>query len=200
MGTKENIEYIKNELDSEEKLLESVIKAEKFFKRYKKPIVAGVGLVVAAAILYFGYEWKEERDIQKANIAYNRLLQNPRDKSALEELKSANKRLYTLYLYQKGLANKDLQAFEEVAASGDPILSDLANYHIAVLQKDQKRLEHYASDETLLKEMALLDEAYLLMKSGELQKAKSKLDAVPQNSEALLYAKMLKHYGLKESK
>lgn len=200
METKENIEFIKKELDSEEKLLESVIRVEKFYKRYKKPIIVGVGVAIVATILYFGYEWKKEYDIQKANIAYNRLLQNPQDKSALDELRSTDKRLYTLYLYQKALSSEDLKAFEQVAASDDPILADLANYHIAVLQKDQKRLDSYASDETLLKEMALLDEAYLLMKSGELQKAKSKLDAVPQNSEAFLYAKMLKHYGVKESR
>ncbi len=198
MGTKENIEYIKNELNSEEKLLESVIRAEKFFKRYKKPIVVGVGVAIAALLVYFGYEWKKEHDIQKANLAYTRLLKNPQDKAALKELQSSSNRLYTLYLYQRALVGKDMKRLQEVANSHDPILSDLANYHIAVLKKDQNSLERYASNQSLLKEMALLEEAYLLMSKNKVKMARSKLDAIPANSEALIYAKMLKHYGVKE--
>ena len=39
MSIKDDVNYIKNELSSEEKFLESFVKTERFFKKYKKLIV-----------------------------------------------------------------------------------------------------------------------------------------------------------------
>ncbi len=201
LGTKENIEYIKQELSNEEKLLESVIKLEKFYKKYKKALIGAFLALVIFAVGYMGYAWKKERDLQASNQAFEKLLANPTDKDALETLRSVNPKLYRLYLYRQAMQTKDVKLFEQIAASDDPVLSDLAKYHLAVLQKDQKSLEKYTMQkEALLKEMALLDDGYLLMKSGQISQARNDLANVPKESPAYPYALLLKHYGVKVGK
>ena len=201
MGTKENIEYIKQELSNEEKLLESVIKLEKFYKKYKKALIGAFLALAIFAVGYMGYAWKKEQDLQASNQAFEKLLANPEDKEALQTLKSANPKLYALYLYHKAMQTKDVKLFQQLAASDDPVLSDLAKYHLAVLQKDQKSLEKYTMQkDALLKEMAMLDDGYLLMKDGQIAQAKRNLANVPKESPAYPYALLLKHYGVKVSK
>ena len=201
LGTKENIEYIKQELSNEEKFLESVIKLEKFYKKYKKPLIAILAVLMFIVVGYMGYSWKKELDLQASNQAFEKLLANPEDKEALQTLKSTNPKLYRLYLYHRAMQTKDTKIFERLAASEDPILSDLAKYHLAVLKKDQKALQQYGMQkDTLLKEMALLDEGYLSMKRGQIAQARGELSNVPKESPAYPYALLLKHYGVKAAK
>ena len=54
MSIKENVDYIKEELSSQEKFLENFVKGERFYKKYKTlmfafidiDIVGGIGLVI----------------------------------------------------------------------------------------------------------------------------------------------------------
>jgi len=196
LSTKENIDYIKQELSNEEKLLESVIKAEKFYKKNKKWILA----ITAAAVL-FGigsvlYDMKKEQDLIKSNQAYAKLLQNPSDTQAANELKQLNPRLYSLYLYQMAIKKKDIETLKQLASSKDPVLSDLASYHLAVITQDRKKIDDYVVSGTMLKDYALLDDAYLHFKSGDIQGARSKLSLVGENSAAKPFAILLRHYGV----
>ncbi len=201
MGTKENIEYIKQELSNEEKFLESVIKLEKFYKKYKKALLSALVAFVLFVVGYMGYAWKKDRDVRVSNQLFQKLLANPKDKEALERLRSLNPRLYDLYLYQRAMRTKDARLFEKLASAQDPILSDLAKYHLAVLQQDKKALERYGMQEgALLREMALLDEGYLLMKDKKIARAKEELSSVPKESPAYPYSLLLKHFGTKVSK
>lgn len=194
----ENFDFIKQELSNEEKFLESVIKAEKFYQRYKKPLI-GIAIVCIVFILgYIGYDWKKEHDKEVANSAYNTLLHNPNNKEALQTLKSKSPKLYMLYLYQKGLKDKDIKTLQTVAQSSDPILSDLAKYHIAVLKEDESKLHQYTMQTgALMRDLAFLDDAFMLMKEGKITLAKKRLGSIDARSLALPYAKLLRHYGIK---
>ncbi len=197
MGTKENIEYIKNELSNEEKFLESVIKAEKFYKKHKKKIVGIFMALVIASAGYVGYEMKVEHDLRVSNEAYQKLLQNPDDKEALQTLQSKNEKLYHLFLYQQAVKKKDKDALQKIAAGSDPILADLAKYHVAALDKDSAALDHYAIDSNaILRELAILDESYLMMNQKNIAKAREKLSKI-EKSPATPYALLLGHYGAK---
>ncbi len=189
---------IKEELSNEEKFLESVIKLEKFYKKYKKPIIAlGIAIVVGG-IGYWGYSWKRDYDLRIANEAYDQLLSNPDKKDALETLKEKNPKLYHLYLYQRAIANKDIKTLDELAKSEDPILSDLATYHIDVIKKDADGLQHYTlNSAALLRGYAILDRAFLLMKNGKIAQARKELGAIKKESPAYPYAMLLRHYGAK---
>ena len=197
MGAKENIEYIKQELSSEEKFLESVIKVEKFYKKHKKAIVAGAAAVLIAGVGYIAYEMKVEYDLRLSNEAYQELLKNPSNKEALQTLQAKNEKLYHLFLYQQAVKAKDKAALQKIAASSDPILADLAKYHLAALQKDREKLDRYAlNSEAILKELALLDESYLLMEKKKIAQAREKLKKI-EKSAATPYALLLGHYGVK---
>ena len=198
MGAKENLEYIKEELSNEEKFLESMIKAENFYKKYKKAIKIGVVALVLAVAAYLGYEWKVNADLRASNEAFERLMQNPQDKEALETLKAKNEKLYMLYLYKQALSKKDVKALEEIARSGLPVLSDLAEYHAAAIKKEEPKLYSYGLKKSaIMKEMALLDDGYLNMKERKIEVAKERMEGIPQESAAYPFAKLLAHYGLK---
>ncbi|BAF70282.1 tetratricopeptide repeat protein [Nitratiruptor sp. SB155-2] len=200
MGTKENIDFIKQELSNEEKLLESVIRLEKWYKKYSKVIISSVVLALLAGVGYSLYEWKKQGDLEESNIAYLKLLNNPKDSSSLQILQNKNPKLYMLYLYQKGVSSNSVKDLEAVKNGGDTILSDLASYHIAVIKKDQKALQEYANKDTILQEYAILDRGYTLLAQNNIKGAHAVLDDIKQNSQAYLYAKMLKHYGVKENR
>jgi len=93
MSLKENVEYIKDEISSEEKFFESFFKLEKFYKKYKYLII----LVVVGTLGYFitssvmGYI--NEQNTIKANNAYNKLLLNPTDTNSIAILKEKNTKL-----------------------------------------------------------------------------------------------------------
>ena len=46
MSIKENVDYVKTGLSSEEKFLESFVKGERFFKKYKTLIFAFVIIII----------------------------------------------------------------------------------------------------------------------------------------------------------
>ncbi|MRI83576.1 MAG: hypothetical protein C6I00_04070 [Nitratiruptor sp.] len=197
MSAKENLEYIKKELSSEEQFLESLIKAEKFYKRYRKPLLGGLLLLLFLGVGYWGYQLKREHDLKVSNEAYARLLQNPQDAQALQILQEKNPRLYQLYRYQEALKRKDPKLFKELVQVDEPILQDLARYHLAVLKKDQKGLSRYAKGgEALLQEMALLGSGWLLYERGAISQGHQEIELVPTNSPAAPFAALLRHYGV----
>ncbi len=201
MGTKENLEYIKKELDSEEKFLESVIKAEKFYKKYKKVINALGALVVVGALGYVGYDMLQEYNLKISNEAYNALLQNPHDKEALAILKNKNPKLYALYLYRQAIEHNDIATLQKIAAQEDKVLADLAKYHIAALKKDRAALERYANNaDAILRDFAYLDVAYMSFERNQILAGRKRLDNIEKSSPAYPYALLLGHYGAKVKK
>ena len=201
MGTKENIEYIKQELSNEEKLLESVIKLEKWYKKYKKPLIGAVVVSVLIGIGYIGYEWKKQHELYVSNQAFNKLLLNPKDKKALETLQSTNPKLYELYLYHQAMQTKNKELLEKLTSSKNPVIADLATYHLAVLDKNSKKLKEYMiRNDALLKEMAGLDNGYLSFSSDRILQGREDLSRISKESPAYPYALLLKHYGVKVAK
>jgi len=201
LSTKENLEYIKQELDKEEKFLESLLKAERFYKKYKKPILGALGVLGLGILGYIGYEYKVEQDLKVSNLAYLKLLQNPNDKEALETLKSKNEKLYTLYLYHQGVNNKDRKLLEEVKNKEIPILPNLALYHLKVLDKDEQGIYNYSIEpKSIFKELALVEDGYLLMKNGNIALARERLKQLPNTSLTYPLSLLLQHYGVKVEK
>ena len=64
MSIKENIQTLKDELSAEERIFESTIRAERFVKKYQKPLMASIiSLIVAYAgidLLTFKYSVVEK--------------------------------------------------------------------------------------------------------------------------------------------
>ena len=194
MGLKENVDAIKQELSAEEQFLESVIKAEGFFKKYKKLLIALAVIIVTAAVVYTLYSSMKVKNLNKSNEAYITLQENPTDAEALTTLKAKNPKLYQLFLFSNDIKSNDVAKLDSLASGvSDPILKDLIAYQKASLTKEA--LSAYSlKQEALLKELAKLQEIYLLFKEGKSDEAKSLLAQIPENSPLQQWAQSFKHY------
>lgn len=194
MGLKENVDAIKQELSTEEQFLESVIKAEGFWKKYKKLLIAIVVAIIAAAAAYSLYGYMKAQNLNTSNQAYLTLQDNPTDEGALAALKSKNPKLYQLFLFGNEIKSSDVSKLEALSSElTDPILKDLAAYQKASLTKES--LDEYAlKQEALLKEFAKLQEVYLLFKEGKDEEAKKLLAQIPESSPLQQLAQSFKHY------
>ena len=91
MSIKDDVNYIKNELSSEEKFLESFVKTERFFKKYKKLIVVLIITVIVGSIAFFVKTKLDEKNLYEANIALSSFLENG-NQNSLNQLKEKKQR------------------------------------------------------------------------------------------------------------
>ncbi len=194
MSLRDNIDAVKKELSTEEQFLESVIKAEGFWKKYKKLLIAVVVLIIIIALGMTVYNTMKENSLNASNKAYTALQQNPMDKEALETLKSKNPKLYQLFLFSNEMKSADASKLESLNSQiSDPILKDLLAYQIASISG--KGINAYTiKQDALLKEFALLQEIYTLFKEGKSKEAKVLLSQIPESSQLQQIAQSFKHY------
>lgn len=198
MSIKEQVDFVKEELTQDEKLLEGLIKVERFYKRNKIAILALSVTLVLGGIGYSVMEYINKQKLLTANSALLKLQNNPSDTKALQVLKDNNPTLANLYLLKEATLNGDIKTLEELVKSKDETISDLALYHMAVFKESLSQVKDYRLKSTsLLKDLALFDEAYMLLKSGKVQEAKNVLALIPETSSVKAVAKMLNHYGIK---
>ncbi len=190
MSIKENVNYVKDELSSEEKFLENFVKGERFFRKYKTLIFA---IVVLAIIVPIGYVIKKDLDESnklEANAAFNKFLES-NDEKALATLKDKNEKLYEIALFLQ--ARKDNKTVE----INTPVLKELAKFQIAMESKNTKELENLSmQNDFLLKEFAIFNKALLFTNEGKFEEAKTALKQIPQTSKATELANLLNHYLL----
>jgi len=198
---KGNIEFIKEELSNEEKFLEQVVKAERFYKKYKKHIVALAIVAIVGILGYVGYDMKKSHDLKVSNEAYLKLLKNPADTQAIDILKSKNPSLYEVYLFKKAIEKNDIKSLKKIASKNILVISNIAKYQAAALQKNERDLYKYELDQkSLLKDLAILDEAYLLYSKNSIENAREKLSSIGKDSLVYPYAQFLLHFGIKAEK
>jgi len=198
VSIKEQVDFVKEELTQDEKLLEGLIKVERFYKRNKIAILALSVTLVLGGIGYSVMEYINKQKLLTANSALLKLQNNPSDTKALQVLKDNNPTLANLYLLKEATLNGDIKTLEELVKSKDKTISDLALYHMAVFKESLSQVKDYRLKSTsLLKDLALFDEAYMLLKSGKVQEAKNVLALIPETSSVKAVAKMLNHYGIK---
>ncbi len=194
MSLKENIDFVKKEMDSEEKFLESAIHVERFVKKYKILLLASLAAVVAIWIGYYVNSSLEQKSIKEASSIYLELLKAHSDEKA-GELKSSSKNLYTLYVFQKSVENNDTKALEQLSQSKLFPVAELAGYQSAMLLGEQKSIAQYSGNkEYPFPDISALQEGYLLIKEGRYDEVKRVLDGIPINSQVKNISNMLLHY------
>ncbi len=198
MSLKDNVEAIKEELSAEEKFLESAIKTERFFTKYKKYIITIGVVIVLFAFGKLGYDIKEQSRIEKANTALDTLMKNPNDKQALKTLKDSSEKLYMLYVYYKALNDNDTDKLEEISKKKLQVVSDLSSYEVASRTSSASKLDSYAlKPEAMYKDLAIFESAYIDLKRGDVKKCKQKLSKISDASSLKKFAQVLNHYGIK---
>ncbi len=196
MGLKENVEALKQELSTEEQFLESVIKAEGFFKKYKKLLIGGAVVLVTGVVAYLTLDYIKNRDLVLANQALATLQKSPDNPEALKTLQNKNEALYELFRFHQAIDSaKEAQIDAMAKEAKDSVLRDLASYQSASLQEDMPKLDAYAQrQDALLKELAILDEAFLLFSNGKSDEARAKLAQIPLTSQLYGIVQSFSHY------
>ena len=199
MSIQENIQTLRDELNSEEKLFESAIRTERFVKKYQKPLIGSVIsllLIVGGAI---GYQAYDNARIESSNVALNTLLANPSDKSALSTLEDKNIKLYELHTLSKAIKSSDIKTLELLQKSQVAEIADIATYETAVLRADHTALENYSKKQGgMYQDMALLETAVMLIQKGDIKSAKNQLALIKEDSAISPAAKALSHFGVNQ--
>ncbi|MBN2870431.1 MAG: hypothetical protein JXK04_05695 [Campylobacterales bacterium] len=197
MSLKENMDALKEELNSEEKFLESAIKTERFIKRYQKPLMAGVVSLLLAAGGAIAYQAYTDAKIESSNMAFNALLLNPEDSAAEQTLKSDNPKLYDVWKLSRGIAGNDAAMLDSLKDSKAFGVSDIAAYESAVIKADMASLESYTKKQgALYKDLALLELAVHAIEKGDVALAHQKIALIPEDSPIYQVGQALSHYGV----
>ena len=190
MALKEEINYIKKELSTEEKFFESFFKVEKFYKKHKIKIVILIGLVITGITGYSINNYLEQKKISRINQAYNEILVNKDVNKNLKILKNDSPNLYKIALYKIGKTeNIDLTYLKELTVLQNAIKND-----------DLKTINRLVlSNDLLLKNYAIYYKAVLLTYKKEYTKAKNTLEQIPQDSVVNDLKVPLMHYLVAKS-
>jgi len=189
MSLKENVDYVKEELNSEEKFLEGFVKVERFYKKYKLIVIAAVVIVVGAIIGLYTTKSMQETAKLEANIAFNKILEDSKDTAALNTLKEKNEQLYQVAQF--------IQASKEGKSVDIQVkyLKDLVEYQKALDAKDINKLNNVSmQNDFLLKEFAIFNKALLQVNEGKFNDAKATLKLIPADSKASDLVNILNHY------
>lgn len=180
MALKENLKAVKNELSSQEQMMENFIKSERFIKKYKYYFLAFFGVLVIYLVANFIINHNEERNLQESNLIFSNLIKNPNDTKSLEELKIKNPNLYVIFLISQ---SKDLN--QSIKLNIDPLLKQ-----IILAQNDE--------NSTFLKDYHTLLKGYDFLKQNDFKNADVEFGKIPLNSPLWQLVNSLKHYqGIK---
>lgn len=191
MSIKENLQVVKEEISSDEKMLESVFRIEAFIKKYKllfiAIIVAGLGWI---AWLYASDYLKEQKAI-KSTALMEKIQSNIEDESAWNELKKENTPLYEMMRFSYAIKNNNTQELEQMKNSSNPFISAYSSYEVASLTENFSSLK-----DGDFSDLALLQEGYLLVSKKDYTQALNKLNGISNTSELKDFALRIGHYGI----
>lgn len=195
MSLKNNIEMVKEELNSEEKFFEKAVITEKFVKKYKKAMIGSLVAVVVLIGANIAYESNKQSKIDAANETLLELNKDVKNSAAISQLKVLSPNLYDVWVLSQAIADKDLISLKELKSSKAIMVSDLASYELA---QDANSLDAYASkQDALYRDLALVQSAVMLMNAQDFQKAHQELSKIGVQSPLSKIATALLHYGVK---
>lgn len=206
-----NLKEVREEFKSDEKILENAFRLEILWRRYRKYVFVALFCGAIALIWWSVSLYMQTQKAQEATKAYMTLMQDSENKEALESLQKASPNLYDMYRYFNANANK--AAYEELANSQNKLIKNLAQYEVATLNlsekiqdkntiKDADLTGEFQSLENVeyktLRDLAILQEAYVLFQQNKITEAHQKLMLVAESSPFAAETMMLKHYGLED--
>ena len=198
MSLKTDIEMVKEELTSEEKFFEKAVVTEKFVKKYKNLMIAGVVAIVLFVVGNIAYTINKQNTIDSANAALAELQINADNPATLARLESLSPSLSSVWLYSQAIANKDLASLEKLTSSKALLVGDLASYELAQNNKSIKELDEYANNQdAIYADLARVQSAVILMNEQKLSEAHEILSMININSPLSQVAHALMHYGVK---
>ncbi len=191
MSVKNNLDFIKSEFSSDEKIIENAFRLELLYKRYKH-IIWGVCGVVAILVVFMGAKSLiVESNAKKSSAILNSLLENPSDDNLRASLQKSNENLYNLFLLKESLDKGNTADLQELGSAKNEFVKYLANYHLGSFERDSALLEN--SDKYALGELSKIESAYIMIQNGKIADAKNILSTIPRDSQVAEIAQILAH-------
>jgi len=198
LSLKNDIEMVREKLNSEEKFFEKAVITERFVKKYKKFLIGGLVAIVVVVAANIAYDINKESKIKEVNRALAILGEDAENSEALNTIKNSSPALYDAWIYSNAVAKKDMQSMKKLTSSSSIMVADLASYEVAQESKDAKLLDDYASrKDAVYKDLALVQSAIIYMSNSEIQKAHERLARISSESSLKNIANALMHYGVK---
>jgi len=198
LSLKNDINMVREELNSEEKFFEKAVITEKFVKKYKNLMIGSLVVVVAVVTANIAYDINKKSNMDAANNLLLELQADANNTQALQELKKVSPSLYDVWLFSKAIVDQDLATLKELKSSKTLLIGDLSEYEVAQNSKDLGSLESYGSKQNAIyKELAQIQAAVILMNEGKVDLAHQKLATIGEQSSLNKVAKALLHYGVK---
>lgn len=198
MSLKNNIEMVKEELNSEEKFFEKAVITERFVKKYKNVMIGSLVAIVVVVAANITYDANKQSQVENANKVLLELTKDATNASALSELKVASPSLYDVWIYSKAVADKNVEKLKELQSSKAPLIADLAKYETAQYTNNTNDLNSYASKQNAIyKDLAQVQSAVILINEGKVELAQQKLSTISELSALSQITKALQHYGVK---
>lgn len=198
MSLKENLAMVKEELTTEEQFFEQAVKTERFVKKYKRTLIASavaVGLFIASMAAYDAYMTQKA---EKVNAAFMLLQEAPQNAEAAEMLQKDAPLLYDAWRMSQAVKNGDAETLKALSDSVAPEVADISTYEAAAIEKNSAALGSYTySQDAIYKDLALIDEAVLLLKAEKVDEAQRRLKMIDSQSPVYGLASALMHYGVK---
>jgi hypothetical protein len=190
MNIKDDLDYVKKELSADEKMIESALKVETLYKKYKILIWGVVGISVIGFGTKVVTDEITSQKLNSANSALITLQTKPNDKNAQNILKENNRQLFDLYSYNKAIKDKDTKELDRLSSNKNEILSDISKYHSAIISSKTINSKYY-------KNFSLLESAYSDIENKKIKEAKSKLEMIENRSSLASIAGLLNHYTIR---
>jgi len=198
LSLKENVEMVKEELNSEEKFFEKAVITERFVTKYKKPLIFAFVAIVIIAFGNVAYKMKEKNRLNEANAQLAILIKDPSNTKASQSLKSLSPKLFDLWSYSNALQKNDTKTLDALKAKKLPIVSDLCAYEAAQRLNNTETLQSYTQDKNAIyQDLAIVEIAIDDIKANKIAQAKQKLLTISETSPLKEVAQTLKHYGVK---
>lgn len=172
MALRENIDAFKKELSSQEQLLESIFRGERFFKRNKYKLIVFIVVIVGFVIAYVFLENLKTRNLHISNKAYIELQNNPDNQELIEVLKNKNKQLYRLFTFKQAIANNNTEVLKNlISEDKTDIIADLSLY-----------LLDESANNSVLENYIKLQNGYKLLMNGNTSEADLLLKTIATNN------------------
>ncbi len=198
MSLRNDIDMVKEELNSEEKFFEKAVMTENFVKKYKKLMIGSVVAVVVIVGANIAYDITKQNQIAQANELLAELSKDSKNTKLLAELKVTSPNLYDVWMLSQAVADENVEALKALTSSKAMIVGDIATYELAQDSNDAQGLSSYASkQEAIYRDLAQVQSAVILMKEGKTDEAHQKLALISQESPMIKIAQALLHYGVK---
>ena len=191
MSVKKNLDFIKGEFSSDEKIIENAFRIELLYKRYKHIIWGALIVVVAFAVFVGVKDLIVESNAQKSSAILAKLLETPNDENLRASLQKSNENLYNFFLLKESLDKGNTADLQGLSEAKNEFVKYLATYHLGSFERDSALLDK--SDKYALGDLAKLESAYIMIQNGKISDAKNILNTIPQDSQLIEIAKILAH-------